>query len=106
MSSSIIERLAAIIFSWPAIITALLLCISGVWLKRYGLVVAGALLSLPFDYYLLGSPWFRILAILIPVCLFASAYAVRRRIMGLAWLLLIPFAGIVLWIGTSIIWSR
>jgi hypothetical protein len=102
MSGPIVDIFPAILFGWPTILTALLLCVAGIWLKRSWLVAAGALLSLPFDYYLSGSPKFGMLGILLPLCLFASAYAVRRQIIWLAWVLLIPFVGIVLWIGTSI----
>jgi hypothetical protein len=93
----------AILFGWPTILTALSLCIAGVWLKRSWLVIAGALLSLPFDYYLTGSPLFRILGILMPVLLLAAAASVKRRILWLAWILLLPFSGIVIWIGASVL---
>lgn len=92
-----------IIFGWPAAIAALLLCILGVGLKRYWLVVTGALVSLPFHYYIFGTPRFSILGILLPLCLFASAYAVRRKIYFLAWLLLLPFTGFILWLGVIIL---
>lgn len=98
-----IDGLAQIIFGWPAVIAALLLCGLGVGLKRYWLVVIGTLVSLPFHYFILGTPRFGVLGILLPLCLFAAAYAVRRRIYWLAWLLLLPFAGFVILLALIIL---
>lgn len=82
------ETLVQIVFGWPAIITAILLSIAGVWLKKPGFLIASAIVSVPFAYYV--SNGFRSPLILLPVFELGAAYALVRRINKIAWLLIAP----------------
>jgi hypothetical protein len=80
--------LIQILFGWPAIIVCILLSAAGVWWKKPGLLITSGILCLPFTYYLSGM---HILpGLLLPVCLFGAAYAIKRRWNIAAWLLITP----------------
>jgi ABC-type phosphate transport system permease subunit len=77
-----------IIFGWPAIITAIILSITGVTLKKPVLLVIAGIVCTPFTYYV--SNGFRNPALLLPLFQFASAFAITRQRNGIAWLLIAP----------------
>ena len=83
-----IEILVRSIFGWPAIITSILLSIAGVWLKKPALLVAAGIVCIPFTYYV--SNGFRTAALLLPLFLFGSAFAIGRQKDLIAWLLITP----------------
>ncbi len=85
------DILVQMIFGWPAIITSLALSAAGILWRKPGLLIIGAVVSVPFAWYLSGYPVIRSAAILIPLTVSGSAYAVHRKKDGIAWLLLAPF---------------
>jgi hypothetical protein len=93
------ELLPQIIFGWPFMIIALVLSVGGVALKQSKLVVAGALFFMPPSLYLSGYPGIRWLAIFLPFFILGAAYLVREKRHEIAWLLLVPPVGIVLWLA-------
>jgi hypothetical protein len=93
------ELLPQIIFGWPFIIASLLLSITGIALKRYKFLVAGALFFMPPSLYLSGFPAIRWLAFLFPFFILGAAYLVRRNKEKIAWLLLLPPLGFSLWLA-------
>lgn len=89
---------AAIVFGWPAVLTSIAVTILGLTAKRAALVVAGAVIALPFMFYLFASPRFTWIAVPVAVMHFASAYALHRGRVLLAWGGFLPFvitAGLV-----------
>jgi hypothetical protein len=82
------EILVQIVFGWPAIMTAILLSVAGVWRKKPGLLIASAMVSVPFTYYV--SNGFRSPLILLPVFELGAAYALARQVNKIAWLLIAP----------------
>jgi hypothetical protein len=82
------ETLVQIVFGWPAIMTAILLSIAGVWLKKPGLLIAAGIVCLPFTYYV--SNGFRSPLVLLPVCELGAAYALMRGFNRIAWLWIAP----------------
>jgi hypothetical protein len=82
------DILVQIIFGWPAIITSILLSVAGAWLKKPVLLVVAGVVCMPFTYY--ASNGFRTPALLLPVFLFGSAFAVRRQKALIGWLLIAP----------------
>jgi len=82
------EILVQLIFGWPAIITAILLSIAGVWLKKPALLVSAGIVCIPFTYYLSGG--FRSPAVILPFLHFGSAFAITRQKNIVAWLLITP----------------
>jgi hypothetical protein len=77
-----------ILFGWPAIIACILLSVAGVWQRKPGLLIACGILVLPFTYYLSGA--FHSPAVLLPVCIFGAAYAVKHQRTLISWLLVSP----------------
>jgi len=69
---------AAIVFGWPAALTALALSASGLALRRPALVWAGAIVGLPFMLYLMGAPRFWFLPAIAAPCHFAAAAVLGR----------------------------
>jgi len=86
--------LVQILFGWPAIILTNLLAVAGILLKRPWILVSGGILSVPFSLFINGYPFLFHIPLLLPLTLFGSAWAVHAKKYLLAWLLLIPLAGI------------
>ena len=93
------EILIAFLFGFPGAFLSLLLSSVGIIIEKFGLVIFGALLFLPFTYYLYGSPGLLSdFVILLPLLQFGSALAVFKKKRTLAWLLLAPSILMVLWV--------
>ena len=82
------EVFIQIMFGWPAIITAILLSIIGVVIKRPVMLVIAGIVCLPFTYYI--SNGLRNPAVSLPLFQFASAFAISRQRNVLAWLMISP----------------
>ncbi|HQV93423.1 MAG TPA: hypothetical protein PLA27_11680 [Anaerolineales bacterium] len=91
------DAIAILCFGWPAIIGSFLLSIVGVLMKKPNLLFVAGVALIPFTYYLsngLRNPF-----VVIPLFQFASAFAIRRGNTRLAWLLLLPFLVVTLWLA-------
>ncbi len=95
--------LVRIVFGWPAILTALALCLTGLLAKRPLLVALGAALFIGPGLYLSGSPAINWLGFLLPACLFGSAYALRQKKTGIAWLLTLPALLVSAWLAVVVL---
>jgi len=82
------ETIIQITFGWPAIITTILLSITGLSLKKHAPLMIAGIICLPFTYYM--SNGFRNPFVLLPFLQFTSAYAVTRQRQVAAWLLITP----------------
>jgi hypothetical protein len=98
-----ITTLAMIFMGWPAIISVSALCLAGLVRKQPVLLVLGALLVLPFAWYLSMNPLFRAMGFIVPLLLLGAAYLLSRGWRYTAALLLLPFAGIVLWLTVTVL---
>ena len=78
------------VFGLPAVLLSQVLSVIGVWRDKFWLVILGAVLIIPFAYYLNGSPGLRGFAILLPLFQMVSGAAVREKSKVWAWILLIP----------------
>lgn len=85
-----IDLLVVMVFGLPAVLLSLVLSVIGVWKDKFWLVILGAVLIIPFAYYLNGSPGLRGFAILLPLFQMVSGAAVREKSKVWAWILLIP----------------
>ena len=92
------ETLVLIVFGWPFIALALFVSFIGNIYERPGLVFIGALLILPFTYYLNSIPMFSGYAILLPLFHAGSAWAVKEENETWSWLLLAPTVSVILWL--------
>ena len=95
------DAIAIICFGWPAIIGSILLSIVGILMQKSKFLVLAGVALLPFTYYL--SNGLRNPLIVMPLFHFASAFAIHRRNTRLAWLLLLPFLAITLWLAFVVI---
>jgi hypothetical protein len=75
-----LEFLLILLVGWPAIIVTVILAGIGLIRNNYGFLVAGAILALPFSWYLSGFPIIR-----------SPVFAKYRDREMLAWILAIPF---------------
>lgn len=85
------EVLSGILFGWPAIIVAMILAAVGLWRRDFRFLVAAAILSGPFSWFLSGFPHIKSPVFLLPLTVFASAFAMFRQREMLAWFLALPF---------------
>ena len=97
-----LELMPMILFGWPAILVALVLCVAGiVRAKPRWLVVAGVVL-IPISLYLAATPRFGQFAFALPTLLFAASIAVGRYHQWLAWTLFVPVAGFFGWLSVIV----
>jgi len=93
------EMLIVFLFGFPGAFLSLLLSLVGILKEKYGFVIIGGILFLPFTYYLFGSPGILSnFVILLPLLQFGSALAVFKKKRTLAWLLLAPSILMALWV--------
>lgn len=92
------DFLVPILFGFPAIFASLLVSAIGVWKEKFWLVIIGAVLFIPFSYYLSGAPGSYRLPILLPVFQIGSALAIRAGKKLWPWILLLPPFFASLWL--------
>jgi len=102
---SVIESVLIVLMGWPGIGLSLVFSVVGIAAKRISFCIAGALLVIPFAYYLSGSPTpiFRLIGLLLPVFQFGAALVVREGRTRLAWLLLLPLTSMAGWILLNVL---
>jgi len=80
------------ILGWPAMIISLLTWLFGLIKRKYALIIIAGVIILPFMFFYvggyLGSHW---LGLLFALGHFASAFALYRNRMRLAWFFLAPY---------------
>jgi len=91
------DTISIICFGWPAIFASILLAIAGLLMKKANLLVIAGVVFLPFTYYL--SNGLRNPLVVMPLFFFASAFAIRRQNVRLAWLLFSPLIIVTLWLA-------
>jgi hypothetical protein len=77
------------LFGFPGALLSLIVSVIGILKGKYGLLILGMFLFLPFCLYLDGTPNFKGTTML-GLFHLAAAYAVRRNANWLAWILLLP----------------
>ena len=85
------DFLISIFLGWPAILATVALTAIGLWKRNYKLLVAAAFLALPFSWFLSGFPIIQSPIFLLPVLVFASAFAMYKDHEMIAWLLAVPY---------------
>jgi len=87
---------------WPALALAVVVSTLGITHRTPGLLVTGAILSLPGALYLAASPGFGLAALLLPLCHVAGALAVWKDHRWAAAVPLLAFAGFFGWLALEI----
>jgi hypothetical protein len=91
------------IFGWPLIILSLLASAVGLVTKRYWLLLVGAVLIIPFSYYLGNAPGIGVLAYFLPVFQACAAYAIRIKHLLIAWILAAPAFVVSAWAAVLVL---
>ena len=86
-----LDFLLFLLVGWPAIITTVILAVMGLVRNNYRFLLAAAIISVPFSWYLSGFPLVRSPVFLAPVLIFGAAWAIRFGREMLAWILGIIF---------------
>jgi hypothetical protein len=99
----LITTLLILLIGWPGIISSLAISIAGVIKSKPVWLIIGAILAFPFSWYLSATPLLRNIGLLLPLFQLVASVAIQRRVTWLAWLLLLPFAGIAAWLGITVL---
>jgi hypothetical protein len=92
------EFLVAFIFGFGLVFISLLLSVLGILKDKYWLVIIGAVLFLPFSYYLFGASGANGFSMLPLLLQMLSAAAVYEKYKLWAWIFLTPSFLMVLWV--------
>jgi hypothetical protein len=99
----LINTILTLLIGWLGIISSLAISIAGVIRSKPVWLIIGAMLAVPFSWYLSGWPLFQYIGLLLPLFQLGAAVAIQRHVTWLAWLLLLPFAGIAAWLGITVL---
>lgn len=80
---ALLHGLEILLIGWPGIIGAIVFVSYGIYSKRIGLIVFGALLAIPMSWYLGSTPKFRYFMYGLPLLFIGSAIAVKLKIIFL-----------------------
>ena len=97
---------AAIVFGWPGALSSIALSTIGLLLRRPVLVVAGAVVGLPFMFYLFATPRFSAFAAVVALFHLGAGVALWKRRTLVAWLLFIPTPLLTSYVAALVIGSR
>ena len=86
-----LEFLLFLLVGWPAVITSVILAFLGLNRSNYRLLVAAAIIAVPFSWAWAGFPVVRSPVFLTPVLVFGAAWALQRGREMMAWILGIMF---------------
>ncbi|AGA68268.1 hypothetical protein Desdi_0741 [Desulfitobacterium dichloroeliminans LMG P-21439] len=100
---ALINVLAVLLIGWFGIITAIVLVSIGIYTKKTWLIILGAVFAIPISWYLGGTPKFRYIMYGLPIFFIGSALAVKFHKDRLAWLLTLPYVGIMGWLGFTVL---
>jgi hypothetical protein len=91
---------------FPAAFLSVIVSVIGILKDKHWLVIIGAVLFLPFSYYMFGASQANPFAF-VPVLLqMVSAAAVREKYTVWAWILLTPSLLVILWIVRAVLWYQ
>ena len=86
-----VDFLLFLFAGWPAILVSVVLALLGLIRSQYRLLVAAAIVAVPFSWAWAGFPLVRSPLFLTPVLVFGAAWAIQRGRDMLAWILGITF---------------
>lgn len=92
------EYIVQIVFGWPFILLSLAISGIGITNNKAWLVLIGAVIIIPFCYYLNGIKLFSGVGLVLPFFHIGSAVAVFEESDLWAWLLLVPTTFISMWL--------
>jgi hypothetical protein len=99
MGESMVSTLLIAMIGWPGIITSLGLSLTGIARKQPAWLVAGAIVAIPFSWYLNNLPLFEGVGQFLPLLQLGAAVAVHYRQRWWALVLLLPFISVAIWLA-------
>ena len=81
---------------WPAILVSVVLAVLGLVRSNYRLLVAAAIVAVPFSWVWAGFPLVRSPVFLTPVLVFGAAWALQRGREMMAWIMGITFFMVII----------
>ncbi|MDR6999938.1 hypothetical protein [Neobacillus niacini] len=84
---------------WPCMIASIILAICAIGLKKSKLLVLSAILLVPISLYLAATPRFEWWGLIFPFFYWGAAVSLKKKIMWLAILLVIPNFYLIGWLG-------
>ncbi|MDQ7094306.1 hypothetical protein REC12_11965 [Desulfosporosinus sp. PR] len=100
---ALLHVLAVVLIGWPGIITAIALVSIGIYTKRIRLIILGTAFAIPISWYLGSTPKFRYIMYGLPLFFIGSALAIKSGKNRLAWILTLPYVGIIGWLGFTVL---
>ena len=99
---NVLEMSPLVLFGWPAILIALVLCVTGIVRAKPRWLVVAAVAIIPISLYLAATPRFRWFALVLPILPIGASVAVGRSHQWLAWTLFVPVAGFFAWLSVVV----
>jgi len=93
------------IFGFPAVFVSLILSTIGIMRMKYLLVFIGAVLFIPFSYYLNGAAHNSGFPYLLPLLQIGAAAAIYENQQRWAWALIAPTYLTALWVLGVVLWN-
>ena len=90
------------LIGWPGIITSIVLVSIGIYSKRIWLIILGTIFAMPISWYLGSTPKFRYFMYALPIFFIGSALAIEYGKNRLAWIFVLPYLGIIGWLGLTV----
>jgi hypothetical protein len=91
-----------IIFGWPAIITSIVVTTTGIAVRSWVIAFIGAIIAIPFMFYLFGTPRFMLVPVPVAFAHFSVAYALYRGRRLSALVLFAPFVALVAYVALMV----
>jgi hypothetical protein len=87
-----------IIFGWPAVVTSIVITATGITVRSWAVALIGAIITIPFMFYLFGTPRFMLVSIPVAFAHFSVAYALDRGSRLFALVLFAPFVALAAYV--------
>ena len=100
---ALLHGLVVLLIGWPGIITAIVLVSIGIYTRKIGLIILGALFAVPISWYLGGMPKFRYIMWGLPLVFIGSALAMKYGKNRLAWIFTLPYIAVIGWLGFTVL---
>jgi hypothetical protein len=98
-----LSMLAIIFIGWPGIVSSLVISLVGLIIRKHSFLLIGALLAVPFSWYIGMTPLLKYWGLGIPLFQVGSAIAIKRKVFWLSWLLILPYTSLVVWLAISVL---
>jgi hypothetical protein len=96
---------AIVLVGWPAIITSIILVMTGIASRQWSWALTGVVVAVPFLLYLWATPRFGTIAVPTALLYFASVWAAARGRRRMAVALTVPFVSMAALVARLVLQS-